>query len=495
MGGLMVDTLGIPLSMALGILVTPLFFHYINIDEFGYWTTVLDFMNFLNILNAGIGIFIVQTLASEKNAGIEATRRSLSSLVAVQVLIVCSMMLICAIVYWTIPSFRDPLNKFPDSRSIFTIMTVNLLVNTFWVFLTNILYGQNRITLSNSLGLAQKTLIQLIPLFLLIIGIGLISFSIAHISISFVLIVVSAGLTFHYLKSRLSFDGVRRRDIQEISVFSFRYMLGSTSYYILHFTDTLIIANFISTASVTIYVLTMKLAIVAKFLPGKVISLAFPSIAQLIREESYDRLQEVVIKLFRVGLRIGLFSGGVIIFLNQFFVPHWVGEDKFGGNTLSLLSAILCLRESIMPVFISIILSTKEIKTINYILFFEAFINVILSIILLNFWGINGVALASIISSSFLSVGYSWYKASKIIRTSSIRFVPSLVITLIKFIPTFGILWMGMIALESSFSWVLFFGVIALSGVVNSIFFEGRTIIKYRRLPLKEIAIRIVNEA
>ncbi len=494
MGGLLVDILGIPLTMALGILVTPLFFQYINNDEYGYWTTILDFMNFLNIFNAGIGIFIVQTIASEKAVGIETTKKSLSSVAAVQVLLICLMMLTCVFVYWTFPSFQDSSNSFPNSHWIFLIMTINLSVNAIWLWLTNILYGQNRVSFSNGLALGQKTLVQLFPLLLLTCGLELLSFSISYLSISIILTIVTILFTFHYLKPRLSLLYVRSKDIKEISLFSFRYMLGSTSYYILNFTDTLIIANFISTASVTIYVLTMKLAIVAKFLPGKIISLAFPSIAQLIKEESYERLHEVTTKLFKIGLRIGLFSGGVIVFLNQIFVLHWVGEDKFGGNTLSFLSAILCLREAIIPVFISIIYSTKDIKTINYILFFEAFTNIILSVIFLKVWSINGVAMASIISSSFLSVGYSWYKASKIIHISSNRFVLSLLITIIKLIPTYFVLWIGMTILKSYFSWFLFIIIIIISGVINSICFEGKTVIKYRKLPLKEITIKLINE-
>lgn len=495
MGGLLVDTLGIPITMVLGILVTPLFFRYINMDEYGYWTTVLDFMNFLNILNAGIGIYVVQTIAKEKTGGVGNAKNALGSVIIVQMIIICMMLLACLVAYGMLPSFQDPSGKFPDSRRIYFMMTGNLLVNTFWVFLINILYGQNRVSLSNGIALGQKTLTQLLPLLLLFGGFGLIAFPISYISVSILLIIITVPLTFRYLGSRCSPKRVKSKDIQEISLFSFRYLLGNTSYYVLHFTDTLVIANFLSTSHVTIYALTMKLASVAKFFPGKIISLAFPSIAQLIQEKSYDRLHEVAIKLFRVGLRIGLFSGGVIVCLNQIFVPQWVGADKFGGNILSFLSAVLCLREAMMPVFINIIFSTKDIKTINYILFLEALANIIFSIIFLKFWGINGVALASVISSSFLSVGYSWYKASHIIHISVLSFVPSLLITVAKFIPTYFILWVGLMLLEAEFSWLLFLAVIIVAGVTNSICFEGRTILKYRKLPVKDIFYKVINEA
>ncbi len=336
-GGLFVDSLGLPISMLLGLFITPLYFNYIENSEFGYWTTIFDLMALINILNAGVGIYLVQIIAGEKTKGFEYTRKALSSLVIVQSAILATMILVCAIVYVTFPSFRDAANHYPNSGWIYGLMTVNLLVNTVLNLFNSILYGQNRITISNSLILIQKTLTQILPIILFVIGIGLISFPVSYLSINIVLLTITFWLAYSFIRKFFSVSEITLAEIKETSIFSARSIIGQTSYYVLNFTDSLIIANFISTSSVTVYVLTMKLCNFTRFLPARLVVLAFPTIAQLVSEEHYERLREITLKFFRVGLRVGLASAGIIVLLNDIFVLNWVGIDKYGGNNLSFL--------------------------------------------------------------------------------------------------------------------------------------------------------------
>ena len=70
--------------------------------------------------------------------------------------------------------------------------------------------------------------------------------------------------------------------------------INGISYYILNFTDTLIIANYLSPHYVTIYVLTIKTSQILKFITPKLLSSTFP-IYQLIYEENFSRLNELLL--------------------------------------------------------------------------------------------------------------------------------------------------------------------------------------------------------
>ena len=327
-GGVAVDGIGMPLTMVLGILVTPLFFRYITSSEYGYWITILDLMAFLNILNAGIGIYTIQTIAGEGTRSVKATENAMSSIVVLLIILLCLMVVTCVGIYALLPPLRDVEGQIRNSRWVFGLMSLNLLISSVWSWLNSIAYGQNRIPLSNGLMLIQKLLLQICPLLLLSLGFGLIAFPISFLSINSLLLLVILFLDLSFLRRFLRFRSLNRKDLGESSLFSARSLLGGASYYVMNFTDTLIIANFVSTASVTIYVLTMKLALVAKFLPGKLMGFAFPSIAHLIQEKSYERLHEVSLKFFRVGLRFGVFSAGFIVVMNGLFVPNWVGMEN-----------------------------------------------------------------------------------------------------------------------------------------------------------------------
>ena len=64
--------------------------------------------------------------------------------------------------------------------------------------------------------------------------------------------------------------------------------IGGISYYVLNFTDTLIIANYLSPHYVTIYVLTIKTSQILKFITPKLLSSTFPTINQLFMKTLVD---------------------------------------------------------------------------------------------------------------------------------------------------------------------------------------------------------------
>ncbi len=87
--------------------------------------------------------------------------------------------------------------------------------------------------------------------------------------------------------------------------------------------------------------------------------------------------------------------------MNQIFVSNWVGIDKFGGLAISIISALICFRESLIP-FTNIIYTTEDVKYFNIIVFIESIMNVFLSIILISKYEIIGVAFATLITTCFV---------------------------------------------------------------------------------------------
>ncbi|MBU3917367.1 oligosaccharide flippase family protein, partial [bacterium] len=486
-GGVIIEGMAMIITILLGIVVTPIYFQYITTNEFGVWSTILELMTLMTLLNAGVGLLIVQTISNLSKKGVEYVRKNLSSLLFYQVFILIIMLLVCIVAYYILPIFRSYELSNDLKFNIYMIMVVYLLTNTFSSWLNFVMVGRNQIVLSNSIASLQKISNQLLPILFMFLGLGVISFSYSYITISFLGLCIYIIFCSSYLKDKISSNYVSKFAIKENTRFSFRMFLGGTGYYIFNFTDTLVIANFLSGHFVTVYVLTMKLGNVTRFVSAKILSSAFPSIAQLIAEENYEKLHEVILKLFRVAFRIAIFVPLFIFLFNETFVTNWVGFDKFGGNLISLFSAIICFREAIFPVFGSVIFSTKDIKTFNYILLFEAGTNILMSIILVRTWGIAGVAFATVLSSCVFSLGYSWHKASQIIRLEIWQYFPSMLTVFLKSLPSIIVLVFGLIILKNRFGWLLFIVILTVAGFINVLFFEGSIIIKHRKLHIKDI--------
>ncbi len=172
----------------------------------------------------------------------------------------------------------------------------------------------------------------------------------------------------------------------------------------------------------------------------------------------------------------------------------WVGNDKYGGWTLTLFAALICLKESIYPVFTNIIYATKDIKIINIILFLETILNIILSIALIGKFGINGVALSTVISNCIISFFYAIWKASSLIKLEIYQYLIPTITVLLKSLPSLALLSVLYFYLNIESTWMKMVISIAFSFLINILMFEVVLIFKYRNLTLKDIINKIVYE-
>jgi len=490
-----IDFLGTPLTMIIGIVVTPLYFKFINNEAFGYWNTVNELMTLLTLINGGIGFYIIQTITKGIDTDKKRLKSELSSLATVQFVMLIIMFLISLIFFFILPSFRVLEYNKEVYRYVYILMILNLIINSSFSFLSYIEQGFNNVVRINLFNLIQKLIFQLLPLLLFNYGFGLLALPISHLTANLFLMFCILFFTINFLIRNISLIDISIKKIKEIFLFCIHTFIGGTSYYVLNFTDCIIIANFLGNKYVTIYILTMKLGNFLRFIVARILSLSFPVVSKLMNEGNYYRIQELTLKFFRFGLRIGLITSALIFFLNQVFVIQWVGEDKYGGLLLSIFSAFICLRESIFPVFSNIIFATKEIKVINFIFLIEAIINLSLSFYLIKIMGIAGVALATLLSFSILSIVYSIFKVKKIINLELKSLLFSLFKVVFLSLPSILCIWYGSILILNQFSWILFIMLLFICAFVNVIFFEGKLIFKYKKHKFKNLISLIIDNA
>ncbi len=493
--GALVEGIGMPVTMLLGIVVIPFYFRFIDASQYGYWIALLELIGLLGLFYAGADLYIIQTVAKEGTAGPTATQRNLSAVFVGQFLICLWLILLCYILYYLLPF----LNLSPETHNggdfVYFLLSAWLIVNILGNMVLSIIAGQNNVGLSNFITFCGKTLLQVIPLCFLFFEFQLDSFGYAYVISTILILFIEVVYLRKYIRSRISFGFAKTAELKNAFLFMFRCLFGRAGFYIFNCTDAVIIAKFLATAEVTTYILTMKLGNVFKFIAPKLVNIGLPAYIQILSEKHYERLQAIALIFFRISLRLGLYFASIIFLLNQVFVENWVGEDKYGGVALSVFSGIICIRESVMPIFLNIIFSTEDVRGINAIIFFEAILNLALSIWLVTLWGITGVALATVISTCLFSLSYAVGKATNIIHLDIRRLLDSSVKVILKSVPCIVCIGIGATFLNERFSWSIFVFVLLFSGVVNIIFFEGRNLFEYKNLPMKEIVKRMTENS
>ncbi|MDX2469049.1 MAG: hypothetical protein QNL04_00570 [SAR324 cluster bacterium] len=491
--GVIVDLLGMPVTSLLGFVMVPVYLNYITVDEFGYWTTILEMANFAGLFWSSMEFYLIQQVSGNlSNREVqEKAIANASATISIWVTLTLGLLFLGALAF---PNYLETI-RFAHFSGLISLVTIWAVLKSYRHLLSCIVIGQNRMALANSFTLMTMIGFLILPWVYLKIGFGLLSFGYGYLStfaaVSSLEFFLVGGLFLKSLKPRY----LSKISLKESLVFSFQTFTSKLSLQLYGNINILLVAWGLGTVQVVVYSLTLKLTNFSKTIVPRIVSSGYPSFSRLLAEGHQTRMEEVIGKIFRFSLRFGLLLSFVIFFLNEVFVTHWVGADKFAGSSFTLIAALFCLKESTTSIFYQTVFATKEIKRANQIIVLESVLNVILVIVFMKLWGVTGVLLATLLATGILSPVYLVYKSKKLTGIRIGCLLSSCNRVVFKSLPSMGILYYGQSLLEANFTWVGLFGWPAVAGLVNLMLFEGLLILDIRHLGPKEMIKEIIERS
>ncbi len=216
-------------------------------------------------------------------------------------------------------------------------------------------------------------------------------------------IVKKANDLFPYIKTkeRYVLDVATKTNIMTNMKALFVNKIGG---YFMHSTDNIIISAFVGVASIGLYSNYTLITGTIRSIVNQALNSFSESVGNLIASESADKVYEVFQTTFFVNFLLA--SIPVIILHNTItpFISWWLGEDYLLGYTT------LCV--ILFNFYIDVMRSTAStFKTKagifvkdRYTPLLQGIINLILSYIFVQYWGLAGVLFAT--SISILSIGF-----------------------------------------------------------------------------------------
>jgi len=208
-----------------------------------------------------------------------------------------------------------------------------------------------------------------------------------------VVVVMIVSLIFIFKK----FRGIQSKRIftnKEIIKTSFPMMLSSSVLLLMAWSDTIMIGIFKTEADVGVYNVALKLAMITGIVLGAVNSIVAPKLSETFNN---DRMNEFR-KLIKQSTRIIFFSTLpilIILFLFPEFLLSFFGTE-FAMAKTTLLILLVGQVVNVMSGSVGYILQmTGKEKAFQNILLLALVINIILNILLIPKFGIEGAAVAS----------------------------------------------------------------------------------------------------
>lgn len=216
-------------------------------------------------------------------------------------------------------------------------------------------------------------------------------------------IVRKANQLFPYIKTKETFllDSATKKNIMTNMKALFVNKIGG---YFMHSTDNIIISAFVGVASIGLYSNYTLLTGTIRSIVNQALNSFSESVGNLIASESASKVYEVFQTTFFVNFLLA--SIPVIILHNIItpFISWWLGEEYLLGYT----TLCVILFNFYIDVMRSTALTFKTKAGIfvkdRYTPLLQGIINLILSYVFVQYWGLVGVLFAT--SISILSIGF-----------------------------------------------------------------------------------------
>jgi len=232
-------------------------------------------------------------------------------------------------------------------------------------------------------------------------------------------------------------------------------------------TDALVIGHAISAAAVTFFAIGAKLALYARDLLRVMVRTVEPASARLFGTDDREGLRRLLTGSVRLMF---LLAGPVLVYLlvvGKPFLRHWMGPE-YAQSSWQVLTIMTF---AVLPVIgsgpiASLHYGTGRTRALAQLVILEAIGNLGLSIWLVREWGIEGVALGTLIPAYLVHGFLLPLGICKYFGISWLRFVAQ---TAIGPLLAAGLTWLALSAVvdaEGSYGYPALFGLAALSVVI-----------------------------
>jgi len=212
-----------------------------------------------------------------------------------------------------------------------------------------------------------------------------------------------AFLSFNYrynqVKENNAEEQVEELRYSEILKISIPLMFAQSVQFIMAWTDKLMLGNMMSSEDVGIYFTAFKLSMFASIALMAINSIASPKFAELYCKKDYEGLKKVAHQSTKMIFLATLPLMIVFFIFPEFLLGIFGEEFKLGVTAFIYLSVGKLISSFSGSVGNLLQMTGKQVIFMN-VLFFGAIVNVILNFVLIPKLGIEGAALASMISLS-----------------------------------------------------------------------------------------------
>jgi O-antigen/teichoic acid export membrane protein len=387
-------------ELFLGIFMLPFNVAHLGQSAYGLWILVASITMYFSMLDLGYGVAQVRFAAKYRARGDAQALNEITSTMF------CVFGVIGLVAFLLALFLAVNLGKFfPLTTDQVKIGRVVLLCLSAYVALGfpfsvfgGIVNGFQRTYLNGIVAFVTAIVVAGVNVIVLLSGYGLVELVAATTLVrilSYFAYALNAYRVFPALRIRPTY--FRRERLREVTGFSIFILIIDIANKLNYSTDAIVAGAFLGTSAVAVWAVAQRLIEIVQRVTDQLNSVLFPVVVDSSTVQRVDKLQKILVQGTRLSLAMVVPLATVLGLTARPLVLVWVGPQFAASvNVIYILSVVVALR--VGNATSAVILKGADLhRFLAFSNLSMAIGNLILSLILVRFYGLIGVAVGTLI--------------------------------------------------------------------------------------------------
>ncbi len=440
-------------SIVIAFFLSPYLVHTLGDTGYGVWSIIASLTAYMSLLDLGVTSAVAKYVSEHraKNEG-KSANEILASAVAILLVVAIALVAVSPL----IASFISRTYDFDESYApiVSTLIVISAIDMALFVLsgvLIGAVSGLQRYDVLNIIRIFIALLKAILFYVLLTKGYGLVGMAAAALFTN----VLAAIIMYVFLRRKhaemsFSFQHANLGTSKKIVAFSKFTFITMVAGQIIYYSDAFVIGFFMSAAFITYYSIPWSLSEYTSVLLNSVSNTFMPVFSELHSNGSQETLYDTYITATRLMLVLTNLICVGILTVGGDFIGLWMGEkyQEICTPILMILFAILIFKG---PQTVSLALLQGMARHSRYSLYnlILSFVNLALNIVLVQRYGLLGIAAGTAITQIFFSAILSPWMTNRLFDKSIVQYYLK---TYIQSIPAALVLFGVLYALSSRWS-------------------------------------------
>ena len=399
-------------SILLGVILVPMYLHYIPREVYGYWLATGNILMLLTLIDPGFSAVVQQKISLNYGKNdLEIVGKYASVGLVYGCLFSFLMLIIGGVAYWNFMKIFPgvPVAVLGEIQLAFgyTLLgSMLMLIYYIWGAIALGLLSSKGIGIINTVG-NFGSLFSII--YMLHAGYGILALGIAALLRGGLFLSLSIGyVLIRFYEEKISFSCDKTLFKEFLALMGFNF-LGKIGVSLINQINSYVSTVCISPIAATTLKFTQTVPDFSKVLAVRVANASVPVIPNLHGGNKMEELKHLIKNvLYAVSWILGLIVAGFTS-LSGTFITLWVGTDFYGGDLVNLLVMFVLILSVFSEVLSQLVFALGDIKKNSILFFIQGLLYVPLAFLGAKNYGIIGLLIASVISFLLTSAWYFPY--------------------------------------------------------------------------------------